>query len=60
MVRKKQAAGTFDSDRRRQVIREIQAAVARELAKQCEAPMTLPQRIADLVRELHRRLRKRP
>jgi hypothetical protein len=58
MVRKKQAAGTFDSDRRRQAIREAQAAVARELAKECEAPMTLPQRIADLVQELHRRLRE--
>ena len=32
-------------------------AVARELAAQAEIPRTMPQRIADLMRELHRRLR---
>jgi hypothetical protein len=50
--------GTLDTARRHEAIREIQAAVARELARQCEPPKTLPRRIADLVRELHRRLRK--
>ena len=39
------------------IIKEIQAAVARELAAQSEVPKTVPQRIADLLRELHRRLR---
>jgi hypothetical protein len=45
---------------RKEAIREIQAAVARELAKQHELPKTVPQRIADLVREMHRLLRERP
>ena len=38
-------------------IKEIQAAVARELAARSEVPKTMPQRIAALLRELHRRLR---
>jgi hypothetical protein len=53
-------AETLESRRKRQAIREIQAAVARELAKEHEPPKTVPQRIADLVRELHRLLRDRP
>jgi hypothetical protein len=36
----------------------MQAAIARELAAQSEVPKSMPQRIADLVRELHRRLRE--
>jgi hypothetical protein len=40
------------------VIKEMQAAIARELAAQSEVPKSMPQRIADLVRELHRRLRE--
>ena len=52
------AAGTLDTTRRHEAIRKIQAAIARELAQQAEPPKTLPRRIADLVRELHRRLRK--
>jgi hypothetical protein len=46
-----------DRDRKRQVIKEIQAAIARELRACTDLPTTIPQRIADLARELHRRLR---
>jgi hypothetical protein len=59
-TRPRRAAGTLHKARRHEAIREIQAAVARELARQCEAPKTVPARIADLLRELHRRLRKQP
>jgi hypothetical protein len=53
-------AETLDTTRRHEAIRQIQAAIARELARQFEPPKTLPSRIADLVRELHRQLRNRP
>jgi hypothetical protein len=52
--------GTLETTRRHEAIRQIQAAIARELARQSEPPKTLPRRIADLVRELHRQLRNRP
>jgi hypothetical protein len=42
------------------VIREVQARIGRQLATMSEVPKTMPQRIADLVRELHRRLREQP
>jgi hypothetical protein len=45
------------SAREHLIIKEIQAAVGRELAARSEVPKTMPQRIADLLRELHRRLR---
>ena len=57
MSRKQGAGASFESARKRQVIKEIQAAIARELAARTEIPRTIPQRIADLLRELHRRLR---
>ena len=50
--------GALDTARKHEAIRQVQAAIARELARQSEPPKTLPRRIADLVRELHRRLRK--
>jgi hypothetical protein len=56
MVRKKAGGEALQSARKR-VIKEMQAAIARELA-QSEVPKSMPQRIADLVRELHRRLRE--
>ena len=46
------------SARKHLIIKKIQAAVARELAARSEVPKTMPQRIADLVRELHWRLRE--
>jgi hypothetical protein len=45
------------SQRKHQIIKDVQTAIARELARQAEVPKTTPQRIADLMRELHRRLR---
>ena len=57
MARRHGAGATLQSARKRVIIKEIQAAVARELAARSEVPKTLPQRIADLLRELHRRLR---
>jgi hypothetical protein len=48
---------TLRSARKHVIINEIQAAVARELAARSEVPKTMPQRIADLLRKLHRRLR---
>jgi hypothetical protein len=48
---------TLHSAREHLIIKEIQAAVGRELAARSEVPNTMPQRIADLLRELHRRLR---
>jgi hypothetical protein len=57
MVRRYGTAESLGSARKHLIIREIQAAVARELAAQSEVPKTMPQRIADLLRELHRRLR---
>jgi hypothetical protein len=57
MAIRKSHASALESKRKQQAIREIQAAVARELATYCEPPKTIPQRIADLLRELHRRLR---
>jgi predicted TIM-barrel fold metal-dependent hydrolase len=50
-------AETLHSAREHLIIKEIQAAVGRELAARSEVPNTMPQRIADLLRELHRRLR---
>jgi hypothetical protein len=47
----------LERERRYQAIREVQAAVGRELAARSEIPKTIPSRIADLLRELHRRLR---
>lgn len=49
--------GALERERRYQAIREVQAAVGRELAARSEIPKTIPSRIADLLRELHRRLR---
>jgi signal recognition particle subunit SEC65 len=57
MARRHGTGETLQSARERVIIKEIQAAVGRELAAQCEVPKTMPQRIADLLRELHRRLR---
>jgi hypothetical protein len=45
---------TLHSAREHLIIKEIQAAVGRELAARSEVPNTMPQRIADLLRELHR------
>jgi hypothetical protein len=58
MARKRGAGGTLQSARKQLIIKEVQAAVARELAARSEVPKTMPQRIADLLRELHRRLRE--
>jgi hypothetical protein len=57
MARRHGTGETLQSARKHLIIKEIQAAVARELAARSEVPKTMPQRIADLVRELHRRLR---
>jgi hypothetical protein len=46
------------STRKRHVIMEMQRAIGRELAARTDVPKTVPQRIADLLRELHRRLRR--
>ena len=59
MARKHGTGETLKSAHKHVIIKEIQAAVARELAAQSEVPKTVPQRIADLLRELHRRLRDR-
>jgi hypothetical protein len=57
MARRHGTGETLQSARERVIIKEIQAAVGRELAARSEVPKTMPQRIADLLRELHRRLR---
>jgi hypothetical protein len=57
MARRYGTGKTLQSARKHLIIKEIQAAVARELAARSEVPKTMPQRIADLLRELHRRLR---
>ena len=57
MVRKK-ASGALLSARKHAIIKDMQAAIAHEMAAQSEVPKSMPQRIADLVRELHRRLRE--
>jgi hypothetical protein len=57
MARRYGTEETLGSARKHLIIKEIQAAIARELAAQSEVPKTVPQRIADLLRELHRRLR---
>jgi hypothetical protein len=57
MARRHGTGETLHSARKHLIIKEIQAAVARELGARCEVPKTMPQRIADLLRELHRRLR---
>jgi hypothetical protein len=58
MVQKPTVRETLEATRREQIIREIQRTVARELAALSEVPKTIPPRIADLLRELHRRLRE--
>ena len=57
MARRYGTGKTLQSARKHLIIKEIQATVARELAARSEVPETMPQRIADLLRELHRRLR---
>ena len=57
MARSYGTGKTLQSARKHLIIKEIQAAVARELAAQSKVPETMPQRIADLLRELHQRLR---
>ena len=57
MARRHGTGDTLQSARKHLIIKEIQAAIARELAARSEVPKTMPQRIADLLRELHRRLR---
>jgi hypothetical protein len=57
MARRYGTAEKLRSARKHLIIKEIQAAVARELAAQWQVPKSIPQRIADLLRELHRRLR---
>jgi hypothetical protein len=57
MARRHGTGEILQSARKHVIIKEIQAAVARELAARSEVPKTMPQRIADLLRELHRRLR---
>ena len=56
MVRKK-ASGALLSARKHAIIKDMQAAIAREMAAQSEVPKSMPTRIAELVREPHRRLR---
>ena len=56
MARRYGTGKTLQSARKHLIIKEIQAAVALELAARSEVPKTMPQRIADLLRELHRRL----
>jgi hypothetical protein len=56
MVGKKTGGEVLLSARKRTIIKEIQAAIAREMAAQSEVPKSMPSRIADLLRELHRRL----
>jgi len=48
---------TVESARRRETIQEMQRIIARELRNGLEPLKDLPQRLADLARELHRRLR---
>jgi len=55
-AQRKHMADHLDALRRQEAITEIQRLVARELAKEAP-PKTLPRRLADLARELHRRLR---
>jgi hypothetical protein len=55
---KNPSSETVESLRRRETIQKIQQEVARELRSELEAPEDLPRRLADLARELHRRLRK--
>jgi hypothetical protein len=57
MARRHGTGESLHSARRHLIIKEIQAAVGRELGARSEVPNTMPQRIADLLRELHRRLR---
>jgi hypothetical protein len=57
MARRHGTGETLQSARKHLIIKEIQATVARELAARSEVPKTMPRRIADLLRELHRRLR---
>src|SRR5258705_6707705 len=52
MVRKKASGATQARDHQRHA-----SSIAREMAPQSEFPKSMPTRIAELVRELHRRLR---
>src|ERR1700738_5703131 len=56
MVRKN-ASGALLSARKHAIIKDMQAAIARGMAAQSEVPKSMPTRIAELVREMHRRLR---
>jgi hypothetical protein len=49
MVRKK-ASGALLSARKHAIIKDMQAAIAREMAAQSEVPKSMPTRIAELVR----------
>jgi hypothetical protein len=60
MTPRRNQAETLETVRKHRIIREIQNAVARELAAQSTLPKTVPRRIAQLLRELHKRLRERP
>jgi hypothetical protein len=48
----------MDTVRRREAIKEVQRAIGRELRDEMQPSASLPRRIADLVRELHKRLRQ--
>jgi hypothetical protein len=50
MVRRHGIVETLQSARKQLIIKEIQAAIARELAARSEVPKTVPKRIADLLR----------
>jgi hypothetical protein len=52
-----QWGATILSARKHAIIKDMQAAIAREMAAQSEVPKSMPTRIAELVRELNRRLR---
>ncbi len=52
------ASRTFRQQSR--LTKEIQVAIARELARRCEVPETMPQRISDLLRELSDASREPP
>jgi hypothetical protein len=58
MVRKKASGEVLLSARKRTIIKEVQAAIAKEMAAQSNVPQEMPPRIAELIRELHRRLRE--
>ena len=53
MARRDGIGESLHSARKHLIMKEIQAAVGRELAARSEVPNTMPRRIADLLRELH-------